>query len=487
MLSLILFLPALGAVFLSLLPRNNNFLIYITVFFQISCLALGLYATSFFNFQNSDYQFIEKINWIDLLGASYHLGLDGMSLIFILLVLAIFPLACMGFWQGHLNKNKWILFNILLLETGLLGVFLAVDTLLFYFFWELVLIPMYFIIVLWGSSAKAALQFFIYTMAASFLMLLAILIMAIIARVQLGYLSFDILVLKQVNLGQLQSLFFWAFVIAFAVKIPLVPFHGWMPAAYKNAPWIGTIFMSTLLSKMGIYGLLRFALPLFPQAAKDYAFVLLILAVISILYTACIATIQKDFKMIISYSSVSHLGFIVLGIFSFQSIALNGAVLQIINHSIVTFALFLLLSFFAGLNNSNPNFLQLSAFSGLAKITPKFCVLFFIFSLAAIGLPSTGSFIGEFFILVGSFKEVTYFAILASLGMILAAVYMLRANRILFFGANPSTTEIQDLTYGKLLVILPSLVFVFWIGLYPSFFFRLFESSISKILINLGG
>ena len=488
-LSFILFIPIVGALFLALLPQGKKQVFrYAMLFFQLLALGAGLYLVFLFDTQFEGYQFVEKIDWISFLGISYHLGLDGLSLVLSLLVLLLFPIVCWGGWNSHLSedpttsKDKWLCIQLLILQTGLLGVFLAVDVFLFYIFWELVLIPAYFIIVLWGGEhrVKAALQFFIFTMGASFLMLLAILILGILYFHQTGGFSFDINLWKNLALGNWEGVFFWAFAIAFAVKIPLFPFHLWMPTAYKNAPWMGTIFMSALLSKMGIYGFFRIAIPLFPSAAQGYAPVFLVFAVISILYAASIAMIQKDLKMVIAYSSMSHLGLIVVGIFSFHSLAWNGAILQIINHSLIATALFLVLSFLYNHFKS----VQIGDFFGLAKIVPKFCFVFFILTLASIGFPSTNGFIGEFLILVGSFQTVAPFAVLSALGLILSAVYMLRVNQLVFFGAVPeiSFKAKKDLNLIEFVIVLPSLIAIFWIGIYPKFFLRWFEGYVQQIL-----
>ena len=487
LLSFILFIPIVGALFLALLPQGKRKLFrYAMLFFQLLVLVGGLYLAFSFDTQHVGYQFVEKLDWIAFLGISYHLGMDGLSLVLVLLVLILFPIVCWGGWNSHLSeypttsKDKWLCIQLLILQTGLLGVFLAVDIFLFYIFWELVLIPAYFIIVLWGGEhrVKAALQFFIFTMGASFLMLLAILVLGILYFHQTGVFSFDLNLWQNLNLGNWEGIFFWAFAIAFAVKIPLFPFHFWMPAAYKNAPWMGTIFMSALLSKMGIYGFFRVAIPLFPSAAQDYAPVFLVFAVISILYAASIAMIQKDLKMVLAYSSMSHLGLIVVGIFSFHSLAWNGAILQIINHSLIATALFLVLNFLYNHFKS----VQIGDFFGLAKIVPKFCFVFFILTLASIGFPSTNGFIGEFSILIGSFQTVAPFAVLSALGLILSAVYMLRVNQLVFFGAVPeiSFKAKKDLSLIEFFILLPSLIAIFWIGIYPKFFFQWFEGMSNK-------
>ena len=482
LLSFIIFIPIVGALFLTFLPQGKKQIFrYAMLFFQLLALGFGLYLAFSFDTQQVGYQFVEKLEWISFLGISYHLGLDGLSLVLVLLVLILFPIVCWGGWNSHLSEypkisqDKWLCIQLLILQTGLLGVFLSVDIFLFYIFWELVLIPTYFIIVLWGGEhrVKSALQFFVFTMGASFLMLLAILVLGILYFQQTGEFSFDMNLWRNLNLGNLEGIFFWAFAVAFAVKIPLFPFHFWMPAAYKNAPWMGTIFMSALLSKMGIYGFFRVAIPLFPSAAQSYATIFLVLAVISILYAASIAMIQKDLKMVITYSSMSHLGLIMVGIFSFHSLAWNGAILQLINHSLITTSLFLILSFLSNHFKTD----QVGGFFGLAKVIPKFCFVFFLLTLASIGFPSTNGFIGEFTILVGSFQTVAPFAVLSALGLILSAVYMLRINQKVFFGAVPETSfyKKKDLSLIEFFILLPSLIAIFWIGIYPKFFFQWFK------------
>ena len=486
LLSLILFLPAIGALFLSFIPQNKTYPLKIVgLIFQISTFCIGFYILYLFQNSENSPQFAVKYNWISYFGVFYALKLDGLSFVLVAITLILFPLVSLGCWSVTPKQEKWLWINILILETGLLGVFLSADIFLFYFFWETVLIPMYFIIVLWGEvkRVKAAIEFFIYTMASSFFMLFAIFLLAIISYYQLGVASFDLEVWKTLQLGTLEPYFFWAFFIPFAVKIPLFPFHSWMPAVYKNAPWIGTIFLSALLSKMGIYGLLRIVIPLFPLSVQNYSSLILTLSLISILYCATVAIVQKDFKMVIAYSSVSHLGMIVLGIFALHLFTWSGAILQIINHSVTTAAIFLLL----GLLGYHFKSTKIGDFYGLAKTTPKLCVFFFIFTLSAIGFPSTGSFVGELFIFVGSFQTVLYFAIFAALGVILSAVYMLRINQKIFFGATHKQifATKKDLNLREILALLPFIVIIFWIGIYPKFLLSNFEVYVQQNLSNL--
>jgi NADH-quinone oxidoreductase subunit M len=484
-LNLLLLLPLFGAIVLIFIPQSKLSAIRIaSLLFQILTLCAGFYIFFLFQVSPPDY-FSIQYDWISYFNVSYALKLDGLSFVLVATTIFLFPLVSLGSWSINPQKEKWLWVNILFLQFGLLGVFLAADIFLFYCFWEAVLIPMYFIIVLWGGEkkVKAAIEFFIYTMASSFFMLFAIFLLAIISYLQLGEISFDLQDWKNLRLGALEPYFFWAFFIPFAVKIPLFPFHAWMPGTYKNAPWIGTIFLSTILSKMGIYGLIRLLMPLFPASVQNYSFLILTFAVISILYGAAIAIMQKDLKMVIAYSSLSHLGMITLGIFSLHFLTWNGALLQIINHSVTTAAIFLILGFLGQHFQST----KIGDFYGLAKVTPKLCVCFFLFTLSAIGFPSTGSFVGELLIFLGGFQTVLWFAIFAALGVILSAVYMLRINQKIFFGKQAKDVFLTktDLNLREILVLLPMLIVVFWIGLYPKFFFNSFEFYIQSNLNNL--
>lgn len=485
LLSLLLFFPLLGGLLLSFSPCKKISLFRgLVLFFQITTLCIGVYIV--FLLQNFPLtHFSIHYNWIPYFGVFYDLQLDRLSISFIGISLFLFPLISLGSWDINPQKEKWLWINILILETGLLGVFLSANGFLFYFFWEAVLIPMYFIIVLWGEEKriKAAIEFFIYTMAASFFMLFAIFLLAFISYLQFGIVSFDLQQWQKLRLGALEPFFFWAFFIPFAVKIPLFPFHSWMPSTYKNAPWVGTIFLSALLSKMGIYGLFRFVMPLFPNSIQSFSPLILTFAIISVLYGAAIAMVQKDLKMVIAYASLSHLGMIVLGIFALHFFTWNGAILQIINHAVTTAAIFLIVGILAQHFQST----KIGDFYGLAKVTPKICVVFFFFTLSAIGFPSTGSFVGELFIFLGAFQTTRLFAILAALGMILSAVYMLRINQKIFYGTSSkaSFASKKDLNFRELITLIPMLIIIFWIGIYPQFFLNSFEVYIQENLSAL--
>ena len=485
LLSLLLFFPLFSGIILSFCPhKKTSWLRGLVLFFQIVTLFIGVFIAFLLQKHPIEY-FSISYHWITYFDVFYALKLNGLSISLVGTSLFLFPLVSLGSWSIIPPKEKWFWVNILILETGLLGVFLAADAFLFYFFWETVLIPMYFIIVLWGEEKriKAAIEFFIYTMAASFFMLFAIFLLAFISYLQFGKISFDLEQWQNLKLGTLEPFFFWAFFIPFAVKIPLFPFHSWMPSTYKNAPWVGTILLSALLSKMGIYGLFRFVMPLFPISAQYFSPLILTFAVFNILYGATIAMVQKDLKMVVTYSSFSHLGMIVLGIFALHYFTWNGAILQIINHAITTAAIFLII----GILGQHFQSTKIGDFYGLAKIIPKICVFFFLFTLSAIGFPSTGNFVGELFILLGSFQTVRWFAILSALGMIFSAVYMLRINQKIFYGATPQQSFItkKDLTIRELMTLVPMLIIVFWIGIYPKFFLHSFEVYIQKNLSAL--
>ena len=482
-LSLFLFLPLLGGFFLAFFPANKITLLKsFAIFIQIFTLLIAIY----FLYQKDS--LTVSYNWISYLGVSYTLRLEGVGFVLCALTVFLFPLMSLGL-QKTMPKSKWLWINILILQTGLLGVFLAADIFLFYVFWEAALIPMYFIILFWGGEKRvaSAIKFFIYTMVSSFIMIFAIFVLSIISYYQLGKISFFLADWQKLQLGLLEPYFFWAFFIPFAVKIPLFPFHSWMPDTYKNAPWIGTIFLSALLSKMGIYGLIYIVLPLFPAVAQAFSPLILSFAVISILYGAIIAITQKDLKLAITYASFSHLGMIVFGIFSFHFLTWNGAILQIINHAITTAGLFLLIWLLAEHFGST----KMGNFYGLARVTPRFCICFLLFSLSAIGFPGTGSFIGELLIFLGSFESVLWYAILAALGVILSAIYMLNINQKIFYGATPkeSFSQKKDLAFKELVILLPMLFVIFWIGIYPKPFIANFEvyiqQTLEKILIYI--
>ncbi|NPA90081.1 MAG: NADH-quinone oxidoreductase subunit M, partial [Chloroflexi bacterium] len=401
------------------------------------------------------------------LGINYILGVDGISLFLVLLTTFLGPIVILASWENIKDRAVTYLFLMLLLETGMLGVFLALDLVLFYIFWELTLIPMYFIIGIWGGPRRvyAAIKFFIYTMAGSALMLVAILVL----RYYSG--TFDLTyILEHTRLDYyVQWWLFLAFALAFAIKVPVFPFHTWLPDAHVEAPTAGSVILAGILLKMGTYGFIRFALPLFPRAATTFANLFIALAVIGILYGGLVALRQKDFKKLVAYSSVAHLGFVMLGIFAMTPQGMSGAVLQMINHGLSTGALFLLVGMLYDRRHSR----MLEDFGGVWAVMPIYGVFLLITSMSSAGLPGLNGFVGEFTILVGTFWRSKIAAALAAVGVIIAAWYLLHAFREVMQGPldKPENKKLTDLTKREILILVPITIMFFIIGLFPNLFF----------------
>ncbi|RME62647.1 MAG: NADH-quinone oxidoreductase subunit M, partial [Caldilineae bacterium] len=421
LLSIITFLPLLGALIVLFAPgdgaKKSITLVTTLVTFLVSLLLLVNWPEG-----AAGMVLEERYAWMPAFNINYHLGVDGISLWLVLLTTFLMPIA-VGFSNQHIKEGVGAyMVLMLLLETGMIGVFLALDLVLFYVFWEFSLIPMYFLIGKWGSQNRiyAALKFFLFTLAGSALMLVAILVLYF----QTG--SFNVLELQGAALPTFtQQMAFWAFALAFAVKVPLFPLHTWLPDAHVQAPTAGSIILAGVLLKMGTYGFLRFALPIFPEAAMAYGPLISILAIVGILYGALVALVQKDVKSLVAYSSVAHLGFVMLGIFAFNAQGISGAVLQMVNHGLSTGALFLMV----GMLYERRHTRMLSEFGGLWKSIPMYCFFFLVVAMSSAGLPGLNGFVGEFTILLGAFAYNPLFAVLAAFGVILAAWYLLTAFR----------------------------------------------------------
>jgi len=431
-------------------------------------------------------QFQESVPWIQTSGylISHHLGIDGISLFLILLTTFITPLAILSSWQSITKRVKPYMICLLTLETGMIGVFSSLDLVLFYIFWEVMLIPMYFLIGVWGGERRiyAAVKFILYTMVGSLLMLVAILYLFHAN----GGTTFDLQEITQ-NLarGVLQlspRAEFWlfaAFLFAFAIKVPMFPLHTWLPDAHVEAPTAGSVILAGVLLKMGTYGLLRFCLPLFPTAALSAAPLLSVLALVGIIYGALVAMVQPDLKKLVAYSSVSHMGLVVLGIFTFTLQGMQGSTLQMLNHGLSTGALFLLV----GMVYDRRHTRMISEFGGLAHGSPVLATLFLFVTLSSIGLPGLNGFVGEILILVGAFSQNKAYAVVAALGMILGAVYMLWMFQRVFLGkvTRPENSAMGDIGWREKLILLPIVILMFWIGLYSAPFLRPMEKSLSLI------
>src|SRR6266542_4235140 len=425
-LTAVTFVPTLGAVLIFLLPRRNDGVVKVTSFVtSLVTFALSVPLCTRFDPGSPEYQFVEQRQWMPTLGISYHLGVDGISLLLVLLTTFLMPLSLLASWHSIERRWKEFAITMLLLETGMLGVFLALDLFLFYVFWEAMLIPMYLIIGIWGGPNRvyAAVKFILYTLAGSLLMLVAILALYFLHGAATGTYTFDLPVVARYVLpaGLTQNLLFLAFALAFAIKVPMFPFHTWLPDAHTEAPTPGSVILAGVLLKMGTYGFLRFCLPLFPQATMAFAPWMFWLAVIGIIYGAWVSTVQADMKKLVAYSSVSHLGFVVLGLFTLNPQGMVGAIIQMVNHGLSTGALFLIV----GMLYERRHTRLIADFGGLWKVVPALSALFLIVTLSSIGLPGLNGFVGEFLILVGAFQISRPLAAIATSGIIFAAVYML--------------------------------------------------------------
>ena len=491
MLSYVLFSPFLGILLLVLAPKGKESLLKsIGVGSSLVTFLLSLAVYFGFDSSSAELQFVQQIPWIHSLDMNYVVGIDGLSLLLVLLTTFLMPLALIASWNSITARLKSFIGFMLLLEVGMIGVFIAVDLFLFYVFWEAMLIPMYFIIGVWGGKDRiyAAVKFFLYTMAGSLLMLIAIISLAYYAStIPGGFFTTDLRKLSLIAPGipsALQMWMFAAFALSFAIKVPLFPFHTWLPDAHVQAPTAGSVILAGVLLKMGTYGLLRFCLPLFPYASFQFTPLMSTLAVIGIIYGALVAMVQTDIKKLVAYSSVSHLGFVVLGIFSMTEEGIQGGILQMINHGLSTGALFLIV----GMIYDRRHTREISEFGGLAKQMPVFAAFFMITMLSSIGLPGLNGFIGEFLILLGSFKSAflgtPVYAIVAATGVIFAAVYMLWMFQRVMFGTlkNPANKGLADLSTREIGLLIPIILFIVWIGVYPSTFLRPSAASTTKLV-----
>ncbi len=487
LLSLLTFLPAAGAALLLLLPRERLSLLgglAVTVTAVDFTLSVLLYAR--FDPAEAGMQFVEEAAWIPRLGVQYLLGVDGISLPLILLttLLGLLVAAASLPWIRERAKEYYIC--LLLLQTGMLGVFVALDLFLFYVFWEAMLIPMYFLIGVWGGPRRiyATIKFFLYTMAGSVLMLVAIFALYFIGRAALPAPTFALPALLGVVVPpEKQTWLFLAFALAFAIKVPMVPFHTWLPDAHVEAPTGGSVILAGVLLKMGTYGFLRFALPLFPDATRTLLPLVAWLAIAGILYGALVALAQADVKSLVAYSSVSHLGFVMLGIFALNVQGVSGALLQMVNHGLSTGALFLLV----GMLYERRHTRMLADFGGLFRVIPAYGGVLLVIALSSIGLPGLNGFVGEFLILAGTFKFWPLYAVLGAAGVVLGAWYMLWMVQQVLFGPvrHEANRNLRDLTVAEAGILAPILLLVVWIGVYPAPFLSVSEASVKALLARV--
>ncbi len=495
LLSLMTFLPLVGMLFLLFFPKDNDGLLKgftLAVTLVTFLISLPLAFNDVFK-TSADMQYTEFAKWIsigDFFQMNYSLGVDGISLWLVLLTTFIMPIAVLSTWRAVEKYTKAFMALLLLLETAMLGAFVSIDLFLFYIFWELMLIPMYFLIGIWGGKNRiyAAVKFFIFTAVGSLLMLVAI-IFVYYQAVQSGMdlSGFSIADFYKLSIApELQTWLFAAFALSFAIKVPMFPVHTWLPDAHTEAPTAGSVILAAIMLKMGTYGYVRFALPLFPEATQLFIPYLSALAVIGIVYGALVAMMQDDVKKLVAYSSVSHLGFVMLGIFALNMEGMAGGMLQMVNHGISTGALFLIVGFIYERRHTR----EIKEFGGLAKQMPIFATIFMIITFSSIGLPGTNGFVGEFLILMGAFQSnLRWFAVVATSGVILAAVYMLWMFQRVMFGElnNPKNQNLKDLNLREIVLMVPLLVFVFWIGVYPNTFLEKMNPSLERLIEQVKG
>ena len=490
LLTYLLLVPLIGSILLLFIKaEKENLIRYFGLGVSVVVFVLSLVIYFKFDPESSGFQFVHQVKWIENLDISYYVGIDGMALLLVVLTTFLTPLTLISSWNGIKKKVKEFTFFMLFLELGMLGVFVSLDLFLFYVFWEAMLIPMYFIIGIWGGEERiyAAIKFFIYTMAGSLLMLVAIIWLALHASNYTGHFTTNLVELYSIAPFfdiSIQNYLFIAFAVSFAIKVPLFPFHTWLPDAHVQAPTAGSVILAGVLLKMGTYGLLRYNLPLFPEASLHFASLISILAVIGIIYGALVAMVQTDMKKLVAYSSVAHLGFVVLGIFAMTQESMQGAVIQMINHGLSTGALFLLV----GMIYERTHTREISYYGGIAKLVPLFAFFLMVVSLSSIGLPGLNGFVGEFLILVGSFQSTVlnnwWYTVIASTGVIFAAVYLLWMYKRVVFGkvTNPKLEGLSDLNKREIFVLIPVLIFIVWIGVHPGTFLKISEKSSDKII-----
>lgn len=477
LLSVLIFFPVLGGLSLLFLERKTETVRLVALIVSIFELLFALPIFFLFDKTTPLVQFKEQHAWIDALNIHYFLGIDGISVLFVLLTALLTVLCVMVSWEAIQDRAKEFYIALLTLEGAMMGVFCALDLFLFYVFWEAMLIPMFLIIGIWGGPNRiyATIKFFLYTLAGSLLMLVGIILLYLA-----GGHSFDVLALAEAGFDfRLQVLVFWLFFAAFAVKVPMWPVHTWLPDAHTEAPAAGSVILAGVLIKMGAYGFLRFSLPLLPQATLAMMGPMLALSVVAIVYGAFVCLAQSDLKRLVAYSSVSHMGIVTLGLFALNQNSLEGSILQMINHGLVTGALFLAI----GIVYERTHTREISDYGGLAKTMPIFAAFFMVFTLAAIGLPGTCGFIGEWLILLGAFQAKPLVAILAASGLILGAWYMLWLyQRVFFMEVGEKVKALKQLRLREVLTLSPMVLLIFWIGIYPDVFLDFLRVSVSRLI-----
>jgi NADH-quinone oxidoreductase subunit M len=483
LLSLVTFLPLAGVLFILFVrgdeetaARNAR---YIAMWTSMATFLVSLPLWFSFDPTTADFQYVEKVAWIPGANINYHMGLDGISLFFVLLSTLLTPICILSSWEAVKTRVREYMIAFLVLETMMVGMFCALDMLVFYIFFEGVLIPMFIIIGVWGGARRvyAAFKFFLYTLLGSVLMLVAMLTMYFTAG------TTDVPTLMAFKFAaDIQPWLWLAFFASFAVKVPMWPVHTWLPDAHVEAPTAGSVILAGVLLKMGGYGFLRFSIPMFPEASDMFAPLIYTLSIVAIIYTSLVALAQEDLKKLIAYSSVAHMGFVTIGMFTMNEQGVQGSIFQMLSHGIVSGALFLCV----GVIYDRIHTREITAYGGLVNRMPRYALVFMIFAMASVGLPATSGFVGEFLVLMGAFEVSTWLAAFAATGVILGAAYMLYVYRRIIFGVldKESLKNIMDLTPREIAVFAPLVILVFWMGIYPASFLDMMAVSVDNLIAN---
>ncbi len=496
-LSLLIALPVLCALIVLMLPESkvrmtSAFLAVVQFFVSLNLLFV-------FDKSSPALQLVEKYPWIESFGIHYFVGIDGISLWLVLLTAFFLPVVIVGSWKSVESRVKLFHVNLFFLQACMFGTFVAMDSILFYLFFEASLIPMYFMIGIWGGTRRiyATMKFFLYTMAGSLLMLVAIITMLLMTEAQLGVMSASLLDFYRLEIPfvaneflNMQTLLFLAFALAFAIKVPMFPVHTWLPDAHVEAPTPGSVVLAAIMLKMGTYGFLRFVMPMFPEATQYWGWVFMLLGALGIVYGALVAMVQPDIKKLVAYSSVSHMGYVIFGLFALNSLGISGAIFTMLAHGVSTGALFLLVGMIYERTHSR----EIKSYGGLAGVMPVYAIMFLIVTFASIGVPGTNGFVGEFFSLMGGFIKNPALGSIAVLGVIFGAAYMLWMVKRVFFGAkgelvkgataDSSNPVLKDLSSREIAVMAPLIVLIFWMGIFPNQFLSYSKASIEYFVEN---
>jgi NADH-quinone oxidoreductase subunit M len=487
LLSIVLFTPLVGALVLLFVNKHKEDAIrWIANIFAFAGFLVSVPLWFWYDSQNPAWQFTERAPWIPTIGASYFLGVDGFAVLLILLTTLMGFIAILSSWTAITERVKEFYIFMLVLQTGMIGAFVSLDFLLFFLFWEVMLVPMYFLIGIWGGGRRlySAIKFFLYTLIGSVVMLLGILALYFYYHSVTGVYTFDITLYQQMSVPfDLQKWVFLAFFLGFAIKVPMFPFHTWLPDAHTDAPTAGSVILAAVLLKMGTYGFIRFSLPILPEATHYFVPMMVTLSIVGIVYGALVAMAQTDWKRLVAYSSVSHMGMVMLGMFALNPVGLVGSIVQQINHGISTGALFLIV----GNVYERRHTREISDYGGLSKIMPVFAAVFLIMTMSSIGLPALNGFIGEILILQGVFVRDKMWAAFAASGIVLGAAYMLWLYQRTMFGKieNPKNEGLPDLNLREFATYAPLLVLAVWIGIYPAPFIRRLDTSVARVMARV--